>query len=222
MEIVLVGYFLINICQIFSLGGFLTNLTIVKVCSLKSLTRPNIQWFSAIQIGLITATIWVLFLNALIGFQWLDDGTPQSLLLVWGSALIFFIGVGYIAADTGFAWTSEFQNYDPSNLRNIALYVLYLLFPLICLVAYFVLEAYIVLKVLGERRPLYILTGAALCFAIGQIFDFVISVHICNSTDGKIDGSPFETLFVLLSVVLLWWFWINIVEGEHSENEASY
>jgi hypothetical protein len=40
------------------------------------------QWFSAIQIGLITATIWVLFLNALIGFQWLDDGTPTS-IFVW-------------------------------------------------------------------------------------------------------------------------------------------
>lgn len=31
MEIVLLGYFLINICQIFSLGGFLTNVTVVQV-----------------------------------------------------------------------------------------------------------------------------------------------------------------------------------------------
>jgi len=31
MELVLVGYFLINVCQIFSLGGFLTNDTVVKV-----------------------------------------------------------------------------------------------------------------------------------------------------------------------------------------------
>jgi Chitin synthase export chaperone len=31
MEIVLFGYFLINICQIFSLGGFLTNTTVVQV-----------------------------------------------------------------------------------------------------------------------------------------------------------------------------------------------
>ena len=31
MEIVLLGYFLINICQIFSLGGFLDNITVVKV-----------------------------------------------------------------------------------------------------------------------------------------------------------------------------------------------
>jgi hypothetical protein len=43
------------------------------------LNGSDVQWFSAIQIGLITTTIWVLFLNALIGFQWLDDGTPASM-----------------------------------------------------------------------------------------------------------------------------------------------
>lgn len=142
--------------------------------------------------------------------------------LIFGSALIFFIGVGFIAADTGFAWTSNFQNYSPATLNNVALYVLYLLFPLICLVAYFVLEAYIVLRILGERRPFAILIAAAVAFAVGQIFDFVISVHICKGTNGAINGSLFETLFVLLSVILLWWFWINIVEGDYTENELSY
>lgn len=32
MEVVLVGYFLICVCDIFSLGGFLTNKTAVQVC----------------------------------------------------------------------------------------------------------------------------------------------------------------------------------------------
>jgi hypothetical protein len=40
-------------------------------------------------------------------------------------------------------------------------------------------------------------------------------------TDGKIDGSPFESLFVLISVILLWWYWISIVEGEYPESEAA-
>ena len=130
------------------------------------------------------------------------------------SALIIFIGVGYIAADTAFAWTSEFQSSNPDSLRNVALYILYLLFPLICLVAYYLLSTYIVIRILGERRPLIMLTLSALAFAIGQIFNFLISVHICLGTSGKIDGSLFETFFTLLSVGLLWWFWISIVEGE--------
>jgi hypothetical protein len=160
-------------------------------------------------------------LNALIGFQWLDDGTPLSLGLILGSALMFFIGTGFIAADTAFAWTQTFQPSNTTDLKNVGLYVLYLLFPLICLFVYFCLEGFIVVKILGERRPLFILAGAALAFAIGQIFDFVISVHICVGTNGKIDGSPFESLFVLISVVLLWWYWISIVEGEYPESEAA-
>src|SRR5690348_18284898 len=42
------------------------------------------------------------------------------------------------------------------------------------------------------------LVGAALLFAIGQIFQYVISVHICTGSSGKINGGLFETLFTLL------------------------
>jgi hypothetical protein len=58
------------------------------------------------------------------------------------------------------------------------------------------------------------LGGAALLFALGQIFNYVISTHICNATNGKIDGSLFETLFTLLAVVALWFFWSSITEDE--------
>lgn len=85
---------------------------------------------------------------------------------------------------------------------------------------YYLLETYIVVKILGERRPLLILTLSALAFAVGQIFNFVVSVHICKGTKGAIDGSMFETLFVLISVCLLWWFWVSIVEGEYPESEV--
>jgi Chitin synthase export chaperone len=83
------------------------------------------------------------------------------------------------------------------------------------------METFIVVRILGERRPLSILAVSALAFAVGQIFNFVISVHICNGTNGKIDGSMFETLFVLISIVFLWWFWISIVEGEYAESEVA-
>jgi hypothetical protein len=55
---------------------------------------------------------------------------------------------------------------------------------------------------------------AALFFAIGQIFQYVISVHICNSTNGKINGGLFETLFTLLSVTSIWKFWSSITEDD--------
>jgi len=61
--------------------------------------------------------------------------------------------------------------------------------------------------------PVY-LAGAGLLFAIGQIFQFVISVHLCTSTDGKINGGLFETLFNLLAVIMIWIFWSSITEDD--------
>ena len=100
-------------------------------------------------------------LNGAVGYQMLDDGTPFSLGLILISAAAFFIGVGYIALDTGFDWTgfwnsSTFGPDNPSftNNRDYALYTLYQLVPLVFLFIYFVLESLLVLRILGERRPM--------------------------------------------------------------------
>lgn len=58
------------------------------------------------------------------------------------------------------------------------------------------------------------LFAAALLFALGQIFQYVVSVHICNGTNGKINGALFETLFTLLAVVMIWIFWSSITEDD--------
>ncbi|KAF8426584.1 chitin synthase III catalytic subunit [Tirmania nivea] len=199
MQILLLGYILVSFAEIFTVGGLLTN-------------QFTLKWFTGVHIGAITATFWVLFLNAIVGYQLLDDGTILSILLVGGSMVVVFLGTGYITMDTAFRWTDTFVTLKSEGYRNYALYVLYLLFPIISIVAYFILESVLVLKVLEERRPMILLCGAVLLFAIGQVFDFVISVHLCNATSGKIDGSLFQTLFTLLSVVALWYFWSSITE----------
>ena len=106
------------------------------------------------HLGSITATLWVLLLNGLVGFQILDDGTPISLGLILGSAVAFFVGTGYVALDTAFSYSSTFVRSMTAPNRNIALYVLYQLWPLVCLFFFFVLESVLVLRVLGERKPM--------------------------------------------------------------------
>lgn len=201
MQLFLIGFMIISLCEIFSMGYF----------PLKANVRKG---FSAAHIAAITATTWVLLLNAFVGFQLIDDGTPVSIGLVIGSALALFIGTGYIALDTAFSWTNEFDNsYGPNN-ENIALYVLYLLVPLVFLFLFFCLETVLVIRVLGERKPMLYLIAAVLLFAIGQIFDFIVSTHICNGVNGKINGAMFETLFTLLAVVMVWVFWSSITEDD--------
>jgi len=163
---------------------------------------------------MIVATLWILMLNAIVGYQLLDDGTPLSLGLIVASAAVLFIGTGYIALDTGYSWTGHFDSSYGGQNRNIGLYVLYQLAPLVFLFSFFVLETSLVIRVLGERKPMLYLTAAAILFALGQIFNYVVSVHICHGTHGKIDGALFETFFTLLSVVAVWIFWSSITEDD--------
>lgn len=128
-----------------------------KVKNMKLAPAPDCflgQGFSAVHVAAIAATCWILFLNAIVGFQILDDGTAISIGLFVTSALIIAIGTGYIALDTAFDWTGHFESSWHEPHRNIGLYVLYQLFPLCCLFFFFVLEAYLVVRVLGEVRPL--------------------------------------------------------------------
>ncbi|KAF2432182.1 hypothetical protein EJ08DRAFT_585984 [Tothia fuscella] len=201
MQLFLFGYVVIEICEIFTVGGFPLNGGVRRA-------------FSAAHIAAVTATSWILMLNGVVGYQLLEDGTAISMALVFGSSLAFFVGTGYIALDTGFGWTDFWKSSLESPNQSYALYTLYLLIPLFFIVVFFLLEGFLVLRILGEKKPMLYLLLAALFFAIGQIFQFVISVHICNSTNGKINGGLFETLFTLLAVGTIWKFWSSITEDD--------
>ncbi|KAF3343980.1 hypothetical protein VdG2_08038 [Verticillium dahliae VDG2] len=202
MQIFLATYILISLAEIFTVGEFPLH-DGVRIA------------FTGIHIGLIIASTWILMLNALVGFQIVDDGTPLSLGLMVLSAALLFGGTLYITLDTGFKWTGYWDDsYNSPPNRHIALYVLYQLVPLIFLVAFFVLEAVLVLRILGETRPMIYLTAALVLFALGQVFNYVVSSHICDGTNGAIDGALFQTLFTLLSVVMVWIFWSSITEDD--------
>ena len=218
MQIFLIGYMVISLCEIFTVGGF----------PLDGAVRRG---FSAVHIASIIATLWILMMNGAVGYQLLDDGTPLSLGLIFGSAAALFVGTGYVALDTGFSFTNYWVDTLDQPNKAYALYTLYQLVPLVFIVVFFILEAVLVLRVLGERRPMrkwhvnqiisnsvlidpVYLLGAAVLFALGQIFQYAISKYICTGTNGKINGALFETFFTLLSVIMIWIFWSSITEDD--------
>jgi len=201
MQLFLASYIVLEICEIFTVGGF-------------PLHRDVRIGFTGVHLGIIIASMWILLMNAVVGYQIIDDGTPLSIGLILLTACALFVGTGYITLDTGFSWTGYWDSSLKAPNRNYALYTLYQLVPLVFLVVFFLLETFLVLRVLGERRPMLYLIGAALLFAIGQIFQYVISTHICHGTHGKVDGALFETFFTLCAVVMLWVFWSSITEDD--------
>ena len=114
----------------------------------------SLQVFVAIHIAAITATSWILMLNGAVGYQLLDDGTAVSIGLLLISSLVIFIGTGYIALDTGLNWTGYWEDTRFVPNQAYALYTLYQLVPLVFIVIFFCLEAFLVLRILGERKPM--------------------------------------------------------------------
>lgn len=141
MQIFLIGFIIIEICEIFTVGGFPLNGAVRRA-------------FSAAHIAAVVATLWILMMNGAVGYQLIDDGTPLSLALIFGSAVVLFIGTGYIALDTGFSWTGYFDDTLAAPNQAYALYTLYQLVPIVFLFVYFVLQTVLVLRVLGEVRPM--------------------------------------------------------------------
>ena len=141
MQIFLIGFIIIEICEIFTVGGF-------------PLDGKVRRAFSAVHIAAIVATTWILMMNAAVGFQLIDDGTLLSVFLIFGSAALLFIGTGYIALDTGFNWTGYWHQSLARPNQSYALYTLYQLVPLVFLFVYFCLATVLVLVVLREVRPM--------------------------------------------------------------------
>lgn len=143
MQLFLFSFLLLSICEIFSIGGF----------PLKSSVRIG---FSAAHLGMFTATTWILMLNGAVGYQALNDGSFISIVLILGSAAAMFVGTGFIALDTGLNLTGYFNSpmiqADPN--RSYSLYTLWILAPLVFLAIYFILETWLVLRILGEIKPM--------------------------------------------------------------------
>ena len=159
IQLFLVGYIIVEICEIFTVGGFPLDRKVRLVCiqfvsNHCSAAHCFDQGFTAVHLGAIVATLWVLMLNGIVGYQLLDDGTVVSVGVILLSAIALFIGTGYITLDTAFSWTGHFNPSLSYPNRNIGLYVLYQLAPLVFLFVFFCLESYLVLQVLGERKPM--------------------------------------------------------------------
>lgn len=125
-------------------------------------------------------------MNALVGFQLLDDGTPASIGLIIASSVALFIGTGYIALDTAFNWTGHFASSTGAgnDNRNIGLYVLYQLFPLVCLVLFYAFEAVLVLRVLGEFRPMRMSSQSQFSEGTSSLtlfLQFILPARLCCS-----------------------------------------
>ncbi|ORZ10399.1 chitin synthase III catalytic subunit-domain-containing protein [Absidia repens] len=184
---------------------FLEMLLVTGIIPTSSVVYP---WFTAVHIGLISATFWCLLLNGFVGFQFAEDGTPLSLWSIRISSLIIFLIVGFISIAT-------FQNLGPFKANSPgALWAFYFIINGVAFIVYVISQIILVVNTLDDRWPLGdILFGTAF-FIVGQVLMYIFSVVICDQVKHYVDGLFFGTICTLLAVMMVYKYWDSITKED--------
>ncbi|KAI0662349.1 chitin synthase III catalytic subunit [Cubamyces menziesii] len=165
-------------------------------------------WFAAVYTGLITAAYTCLLINGFVGFQFAEDGTPLSLWLLRIAMLVTF-GVSLFVSIATFKRIAGFDYAKP-----IGLWIIYILWPLVCTVIYVVSQLVLVFRTLEDRWPIGDIVFGAAFFTVAQVILFAFSVTICDAIKHYIDGLFFFTLCMLLSVMMVYKYWDSITRED--------
>lgn len=165
-------------------------------------------WFAAAYTGLVAAAYCCLLINGFVGFQFAEDGTPLSLWLMRISCLVL-LAIGFFVAIATFKQFAGFKFTNP-----IGLWIIYILWPLICTTIYVVSQLILVFRTLEDRWPIGDIVFGTAFFVIAQVLLFAFSVQICDAVSHYIDGLFFYTLCMLLSVMMVYKYWDSITKED--------
>lgn len=164
----------------------------------------SLQWFAAVHVGLVVAIYCCILINGFVGFQFAEDGTALSLWFLRISCLVLF-AVGFFIAIATFKGFAGFSFAKP-----VALWIVFLLWPLVCMPIYIVSQLILVFRTLEDRWPIGdILFGTAF-WVVGIVLLFAFSTTICNAIVHYIDGLFFAELCILLAVMMVYKYWDSI------------
>ncbi|CDZ98386.1 Chitin synthase III catalytic subunit [Phaffia rhodozyma] len=165
-------------------------------------------WFAAVHVGLIVSIFWCLLVNGFVGLQFAEDGTPLSLwslriscFVVWG--ISFFISIATFNQYAGFSY-----------MKPMGLYIVYLVFPIVCVAIYVISQLVLVFRTLDDRWVLGDIVFGVAFFTCGCIILFVFSVTICDAVEHYIDGLFIFVLCMLLSVMMVYKYWDSITKED--------
>jgi len=165
-------------------------------------------WFAAVYTGFVAAAYCCLLINGFVGFQFAEDGTPLSLWGLRGASLLLF-ALGFFLSIATF---KGFAGFDYT--KTTALWIIYILWPLVCVVVYVVSQLILVFQTLEDRWPIGDIIFGAAFFTVAQVVMFAFSVTICDAVKHYIDGLFFFTLCMLLSVMMVYKYWDSITRED--------
>ena len=88
--------------------------------------------------------------------------------------------------------------------KTTGLFIVQLLFPVICVAIYVLSQIVLVLRTLDDRWPLGDITFGVFFYVAGLVLMFGFSAEICEGVKHYIDGTFFGVLCMLLSVMMVY------------------
>ncbi|KAG6836530.1 hypothetical protein H0H93_007076 [Arthromyces matolae] len=199
-----VGGTMMNICLVLLATCFVHIVAIIMTAIMIYHIRSK---YTAVGRKEIVTFFWLYMVIELLA-MFLDSGIIPTAnvtypflrigcLVIFG--LQFFFAIATFKQIAGFTYT-----------KPIALWIMYILWPVICAVIYIVSQLVLVFRTLEDRWPIGDIIFGAAFFAIAQVLLFAFSVTICDAIKHYIDGLFFFTLCMLLSVMMVYKYWDSI------------
>jgi hypothetical protein len=117
-----------------------------------------------------------------------------SCLAIWG--LCFFISIATFNGYASFSYT-----------KPVGVFIMYLIFPVACVIVYTVSQLVLVIRTLDDRWVIGDIIFGIAFYVIGCVLLFAFSIKICDAVSHYIDGVFFFTLCMLLSVMMIYKYW---------------
>ncbi|KAI8849895.1 chitin synthase III catalytic subunit [Chytridium lagenaria] len=160
------------------------------VAGIVDATVSYYKYIVAAQIALTFATAWTLFVNSFVGFQWMEDGTLISVILVWSTGLLMGAGAFMVSFFT-FNNSAGFSASKPLILHPRP--------PLPLLPRLFIL----VLVHMRDKWPIFNLFVALILFSGGQAVQYIFGRRLCEYTSAT-----------LLGMMMVYKFWDDLTKED--------
>jgi hypothetical protein len=197
-----------EIAMFFYLYMCVTIVELLLVSGVVPMAATAYAYLTGIHTGLITAAVWCLLANGLIGFQFFEDGTATSLWTIRLSSLFVFI----CATGLSIATFKGMGPFDP--LSPAPLWIMLYVFNGGAIALYIGLQIFLVLKTLDDRWPLGDIAFGVAFYAVGQAALYAFSLKICVKAKHYIDGLFFGTIGTLLAVMMVYKYWDSITKED--------
>ncbi|SCU87209.1 LADA_0E02652g1_1 [Lachancea dasiensis] len=189
---------------LFELCLALIAFTLVVDCGVSPPGSSSYPYFVAIQIAFAGACCWTMSILGFLGFRLWEDGTPKSMALVRGFALVGF-ALNFLVAVFSFqAWETS-PTYTNSNTMGlfIVMYVINALLILCYVLCQLVVSIFVISNLWAAGA---VLLGVFFFFA-GQLITYAFSDDICVGVKHYLDGLFFGSLCNIFALMMVYKTW---------------